>query len=582
MQTLPPDPAENPTSHKKTASLEKAFVAEKHVSAVRMAIVIFNSLVYVFLLDPSQSIHWLAQVIIMAALLYSLWVHILQPYRRYPIMLSSYFTSITDTLLITCWVYATGGISSPFHVIWYVAITSIAFRYSFRETIVAAIIYSLSYVILMSLLGHMASHLTDIIVRIGYIFFVGIIGALFAQEALLQIKTKLEFQALTQHLARETQERQQATEKLERSLARLQATLEATADGILAVDRAGKVEGFNQQYLDIWRIPPSVVASGNDEQVLTLVRDQLKDPEPFLTRIRSIYEQPGARRVEMLELKDGRFIECHLKPQRIKGEQVGRVWSFRDITELKQAEEQAMQLVVEKERMNILANFVTNASHDFRTPLATIYMSLYLFRKTSEPEQQARYLNMIERQAARLTELVDGLFTLTQLDSGKELIFVPLQLNQLVQAVEATTQPIIASKDLQMVLGLAEGLPPVLGDAERLTQALLKIVENAGNYSTASGTVTISTYARDAFVVIEVRDTGVGISAEDLPYIFDRFYRVDKARSTETGGIGLGLSITKKIVEMHGGRIEVESEPGQGSTFYVYLPISQQAADTGT
>jgi signal transduction histidine kinase len=132
--------------------------------------------------------------------------------------------------------------------------------------------------------------------------------------------------------------------------------------------------------------------------------------------------------------------------------------------------------------------------------------------------------------------------------------------------------PQAADKQLQLALDLADDLPPAQVDAVELGTALMNLVENAVRYTDPGASVTVRTRAERDCVLIEVSDTGIGIGQDDLPHIFERFYRADKARSTETGGVGLGLAIALKIVEAHKGRIDVESVPGEGSTFRVALP----------
>ncbi len=210
------------------AITEKVFAAEQYVSTVRLAIVIFNSLVYLFLLYHAPATQGLAYLIIVVALAYSLYVFFLKPYRQFPIMMTSYFSSITDALLITFWLYATGGIQSPFYVLWYAGIISIAFRYNLRETVTTALVYSICYLALLAALGEISSHVAMITVRIGYIFLIGALGAQFAKEALHQIRAKLELRDLAQRLETETKERQRAEEELRGSEKRLRLMVEQT------------------------------------------------------------------------------------------------------------------------------------------------------------------------------------------------------------------------------------------------------------------------------------------------------------------------------------------------------------------
>ncbi len=244
----------------------------------------------------------------------------------------------------------------------------------------------------------------------------------------------------------------------------------------------------------------------------------------------------------------------------------------RDITERQQVERHALELAIEKERLHILAEFVKDASHDFRTPLATISASLYLLEKSDDPDVRRRRAQVIGRQVERITRLIEGMLMMTQLDSEATLDLSPLHLNALVQEIGEQVESLAAARSLTVRLELGSDVPAVLARHDRLGLALFKVVENALHYSPVGGTVILRTYFRDGWSVIDVQDRGIGIPGTDLPHVFDRFYRVDRARSSDTGGAGLGLAIARKIVELHHGLIEVESTVGQGTTVRLSLP----------
>ena len=209
------------------AGTEKALVAERSIAAVRLVIIAFNSLLYHFMIDHARTIPWLAYTIIFLSGIYGLSVFIFEPYRRYPVLLSSYFTTISDTLFITLWIYATGGVASPFYVLLYASIIAIAFRYNSRETIIAAAVYAASYIGLLAVLGQLAGRETDIAVRIGYIFLVASIGALFAHEAVQQTRAKFVLRQLTQRLEQEIAERKRIAAELAETQQRLSESREA-------------------------------------------------------------------------------------------------------------------------------------------------------------------------------------------------------------------------------------------------------------------------------------------------------------------------------------------------------------------
>src|SRR5574341_633543 len=201
----------------KRADVEKAYLAERNVAYVRVAVIALNSFVYYFVMDRTGTIPALANSIVVVSFVYCLAVVFFQPSRRFPVLLTSYFTSITDTGLITLWLLATGGFESPYYVLWYASIVAIAFRYNFWETVATAALYSVGYLGLLFWLGEIADHPTEIILRVAYIFFVGIMGGLLARETTMQVRSKIVMQDVAQLLEEKVRER---TRSLEASAAR--------------------------------------------------------------------------------------------------------------------------------------------------------------------------------------------------------------------------------------------------------------------------------------------------------------------------------------------------------------------------
>ncbi|MFN4032926.1 MAG: sensor histidine kinase [Fimbriimonadales bacterium] len=218
-------------------------------------------------------------------------------------------------------------------------------------------------------------------------------------------------------------------------------------------------------------------------------------------------------------------------------------------------------------------DFVANVSHEFRTPLASIRSLAETIHDDPEMPHatRQRFLNLIVQEADRLTRIADDLLSLARAESMtpvKEVFDLAPLIQQAVQEMESEAQR-------HQVQLHTEPLPELklLANRDQILQVLLNLLSNAIRYNKPHGSVTVRAYAHDAHAVIEVADTGVGIPSEALPRIFERFYRVDKARSREEGGTGLGLAIVKHIVEAHGGTVEVESEYRVGSTFRVQLPL---------
>ncbi len=219
-------------------------------------------------------------------------------------------------------------------------------------------------------------------------------------------------------------------------------------------------------------------------------------------------------------------------------------------------------------------DFVANVSHEFRTPLASIrsIAETLLQDEAMPPATRERFLNLIIQETDRLTRIADDLLVLSRAESlapQREQVDLGELAQRAVEQVRAEAQ----ARHLSLTTEIHSPLP-VLANPDQMIQVMLNLLTNAIRYNKPEGQVVVRTYIREPhYAVVEVQDTGIGIPSEDLPRIFERFYRVDKTRSRETGGTGLGLAIVKHIVESHGGQVEVESEYRVGSTFRVVLPL---------
>ncbi len=243
------------------------------------------------------------------------------------------------------------------------------------------------------------------------------------------------------------------------------------------------------------------------------------------------------------------------------GEREGTILVFHDVTRLKQLE-------------RTREDFVANVSHELRTPLSLIkgYVETLLGGARNDPQIAERFLKIIERNAERLDLLIQDLLTISALESGRmKLDLQPIELRALVEKVFTDLNAKAASKNVRLVNELPE--LTASADANRLDQVLANLVDNAIKYGRAEGTVTVGgKRLADGELEMYVQDDGPGIPAESLDRVFERFYRVDKARSRDQGGTGLGLSIVKHIAQAHGGEVWATSEPGKGATFFFTLP----------
>jgi heavy metal sensor kinase len=218
--------------------------------------------------------------------------------------------------------------------------------------------------------------------------------------------------------------------------------------------------------------------------------------------------------------------------------------------------------------------FTGDASHELRTPLAVIEAESTLALQKERPSSDYRQsLDIISQEARQMSSLVEQLLALARADAGKERWnFTQVNLGKLIGNLSTDAEVLCQEKRLSFQLGQIQDLM-VKGDEARLRELFMNLLDNAIRYTPAPGTVSVSLHREGQMAVVAITDTGIGIPAEGIPFIFERFYRVDKSRSRSEGGSGLGLAICKHIAEAHGGKIEVESQVEAGSTFSVWLPL---------
>ncbi len=239
----------------------------------------------------------------------------------------------------------------------------------------------------------------------------------------------------------------------------------------------------------------------------------------------------------------------------------------REHTELERAE-------------RIRKDFVINVSHELRTPLASIqgYTETLIDGALSDPDHNMRFLGIIRHNAERLARITEDLLTLSRIEQKRQKFeFEPNLVNGLLNDALELLAPIAEKRRIRLDLALAPADSEAWCDREAVSQILSNLLDNAIKYTPPGGRITVGAHFPDGRLELYVRDTGIGIPAEELPRLFERFYRVDKARSRELGGTGLGLSIVKHLVAAHGGVIRVESRLNEGSTFFFTLPMDESA-----
>jgi PAS domain S-box-containing protein len=501
--------------------------------------------------------------------------------------------------------------------------------------------------------------------------------------------------------AKEALERK--TEELVHSLAMMRATLESTSNGILVTDANRAVTGFNQNYIDMWRVPREIVDRQDHRQLLEITSKQFKRPQEFLARIEEIYASSPPETFEVLELADGRVFERFSKIQVVEERNMGRVWSFRDITQQIRSEEELRQqrewfevtlssigdavittdtegrttflnpmaemmtgwktgeaighplekifnIINEETRKPAkspieivlrdgivvgLANhtvligkegiersvedsaapirdttgritgavmvfhdvtqrrraekalkeadqrkdqFLAMLAHELRNPLVPIRNGLQILNLAGNNPAMAENARSIMDQALnQMVRLVDDLLDVSRITTGKlKLRKERVELATVVQSAVDTSRPLIEEQGHKLRITLPAA--PILLDADptRLAQVFSNLLNNAAKYSEQGGHITLSAEPAPGEIVVRVTDRGIGIPADHLPRIFQLFAQVETASDRSQGGLGIGLSLVKGLVEMHGGKIEAHSEgAGHGSEFVVRLPMTR-------
>ncbi|GIK65159.1 MAG: hypothetical protein BroJett018_29530 [Chloroflexota bacterium] len=269
--------------------------------------------------------------------------------------------------------------------------------------------------------------------------------------------------------------------------------------------------------------------------------------------------------------KDGRQIPIQVSSRVMtyKG-QPAVIAVIHDITLLQKVQQDELELAMERARSQILTKFVQDASHEFRTPLAIILVNLSLLSRTEHPERRQMLIKRGEEQVARITKLVEQLVLITELDDAAVYELGAISVADVLKSVRSRYAPHdIQHHIIQYEIGNPS--PIIQADTGKLVIALSQIIDNALRYSPDNSTIRVSSMAQDTSAIISISDAGVGIAPDEIEHIFTRFYRHDKAHTTE--GFGLGLAIAKIVVKAHQGRIEVESQLGHGTTFRVILPL---------
>jgi len=340
----------------------------------------------------------------------------------------------------------------------------------------------------------------------------------------------------------------------------LRAVLEGMVEGVLVVDAKGSVLLANSRLREFYDLTGDLVGCPYVE----VVRDSAVDE--------ALRETAESDATVTRQLRVGRAVPRTLQIQAVRfpgsGARAGSVAVFHDISELARLEE-------------VRRDFVANASHELRTPLAAIrgFAETLLESPTLTDAERRSYLEIIDRHAQRLAHIVHDLLELSTVERGRlRLEPVEVDVGQLIDSLIRDTRPRLRERRLEIGYS-AQGKALAFADPRALEQVLINLLDNAMKYTEPGGRIELIVEEAGPKLRVRVRDTGIGIPEEDLGRIFERFYRVDKARSRALGGTGLGLAIVKHLVQSLGGEISVASRLGEGSTFTFTLPRVQPERD---
>jgi PAS domain S-box-containing protein len=387
-----------------------------------------------------------------------------------------------------------------------------------------------------------------------------------ARHVLGQISTAIANAEVYRLISQQAQELGQMFRSQQEQATERQAILTSIADGVVVNNTDGDIimvnpaaEGIlglsgeqliGQEFYDLF----SAFGTTGGEEAISAMEMLLSAPVPEV-----------AKTFKMSLETEGRIVHALLSPVLAeRGDFLGVVTIFRDVTK-----------EVEADRAK--SEFVSTVSHELRTPMTAIkgYTDLlYAGAAGSINSEQKRFLTTIKGNTDRLTALINDLLDISRMETGRVRFEPrPLQIGEVIADVVNALATQAETKRQTLTYEVAGGLPDVMGDRDRLNQVLTNLIGNAVHYTPEGGEIELRAYPVERAVRVDVRDTGIGIAPEDMGLIFERFYRADHPLVQETRGTGLGLSIVKMFVEMHGGRIWVESEPGRGSTFTFILPL---------
>jgi len=374
-------------------------------------------------------------------------------------------------------------------------------------------------------------------------------------------ESKGEIPKITKALGHMTQKLNEVFKQLSHEKNQLEAVLSAMSEGVMVVSSTGEIIIVNDALKEMFNLIDDPVNKAywevfRNREVVNIIEGVLGNWEPDSREIFNLYPEERHYLSNVIPL---------YSPEK------ELIVVMFDITEFKRLE-------------NIKADFIANVSHELRTPLTAIkgYTETLEEDAFENPEDQKHFLRIIKRHTDRLINIVSDLLVLSEVEGRDALSeekqsddFEDININEVIKSsLEALKSK---AKGLKVSFNTSESVNLITANRFLLEQMFINLIDNAVKYNTDSGEIDIQITTRGNGLRIEISDTGIGIPKDSLPRIFERFYRVDKTRSRKMGGTGLGLSIVKHIVIIHGGKIDVQSEEGRGSTFIITLPKKEQS-----
>lgn len=393
---------------------------------------------------------------------------------------------------------------------------------------------------------------------------------------------------VVEHL-RDITSSKKVAEALIRTNSILKAQQEAALDGILIVNENNLVVDFNTRFLEIWGIPYEAARFGKDSELLRIAAKKVKNPEAYIRKVEYLYAHPWQISRDEAELVDGTVLDRYSAPVASpNGTYYGRIWFFTDITEIKNNERALKESIDKNEALlqeivaldQLKTEFFSNISHDLRTPLNILFSVLQLqefYNRSGETltyELQAKHWRLMRQNCYRLLRLINNLIDITKYEAGYiEVSNTNRNIVELVEVITTSVADYIKHQGIALVFDTDTEEKMVACDSEKMERILLNLLSNAAKFTPKGGRILVQVEDQQDKVKISVRDTGIGIPPEKLDHVFERFAQVNRSFTREHMGSGIGLSLVKTLVEMHGGIVSAESAPGAGSVFTVLLPV---------